>query len=154
MSLFTLKLAAARHVLGAIQAEELPLIADEVITRGVCSPALAELWLTRNPTLRDSAPLLEKALREVGIPLPTKAEAASTVAKYLIIRIVEGSILPSDGVRRLAEEICGWQPAQSKEKLNVRNLYPGEEARTVMTRLREKGGRLAATRQDILHRNG
>ena len=36
----------------------------------------------------------------------------------------------------------------------MRNLYPQNDARTVMTRLREKGGRLAATRQDILHRNG
>src|SRR5947208_1872194 len=107
MSLFPLKLAAARHVLGAIQAEELPLIADEAITRGICSPALAELWLTREPTLRDSEPVFEKALREVGIPLPTETEAANTVAKYLITRIVEGSISPRVGTRRLAEEVCG-----------------------------------------------
>ncbi|MBI1915912.1 MAG: hypothetical protein HYS12_14430 [Planctomycetes bacterium] len=107
MSLLTLKLAAARYVLGAIQAEELPMIADEVITRDVCSPALAELWLTRDPTLRDSGPVLEKALREVGIPLPTEAEAANTVAKYLITRIVEGSISPRAGMRRLVEEVCG-----------------------------------------------
>lgn len=55
---------------------------------------------------------------------------------------------------KAAEEICGWQGVQAKQHLNVRNLYPNEEARNVMTRLREKGGRLAATRQDILHRSG
>src|SRR5262249_10126087 len=105
MSLLPLKLAAARYVLGALQAAELPLIADEVITRGVCSPALAELWLTREPTLRDSVPLLEMALREVGIPLPTKVEAATIVAKYLVTHIVEGSLSPRAGMRRLVEEV-------------------------------------------------
>jgi hypothetical protein len=108
MSSFPLKLAAARHVLGALGAEELPLIADEAITRGVCSPALAELWLTREPTLRDSGPLLEKALREVGVPLPTKSEAADNVSRYLTTRIVEGSLSPRTGLCWFVEEVCGW----------------------------------------------
>ncbi len=96
MSVGTLKLAAARYALGC------------PINRDLCSPALAELWLTRTPTLRDSGPAFEKAMREVGIPLPTKAEAAGTLSIYLITRIVEGSLSPREGVRRIAEEVCGW----------------------------------------------
>ena len=72
MSLLNLKLAAARYVLGSIEAEELPRLADAVIDHGICSPALADLWLTREPTFRETAPMFEKALREVGLPLPSK----------------------------------------------------------------------------------
>src|SRR5256885_357677 len=98
MPLLRMRVAAAKYALGPLRSEELPRLADGAIDRGLCSPTLAELWLTRNPTLREAGPLFEKALRELGIPVPDRGEAALTLLKYYTGRIVEGALLPEEGM--------------------------------------------------------
>lgn len=59
---------------------------------------------------------------------------------------------------KAAEAICGWTSEEALKSLNVRGLYPGDQAREVMARLRTKEyggvGRLTSIRQEILNKAG
>ncbi|MGA9522571.1 MAG: GAF domain-containing protein [Myxococcaceae bacterium] len=54
-----------------------------------------------------------------------------------------------------AEAICGWTAEEAKSQINVRDLYPDQNAREIMKKLREDPrGQLALTRQDIRTKRG
>jgi PAS domain S-box-containing protein len=59
---------------------------------------------------------------------------------------------------KAAEAICGWTAEEALKSLNVRQLYPQDQAREVMARLRVRDyggvGRLTSTRQEILNKAG
>lgn len=59
---------------------------------------------------------------------------------------------------KAAEVICGWTAEEARRSLNVRQLYPHDQAREVMARLRTRDlggvGRLTSTRQEILNKAG
>jgi hypothetical protein len=70
-----MQLIAAKWVLGLLPSEALPEIATQVLVDGYDAPALRQFAGETQPSMADSAPTFEKALRERGIGLPTKTDA-------------------------------------------------------------------------------
>jgi hypothetical protein len=101
---------AARYVLGLADGEYLVAVADRALSEGIYSPALHELWQQSTPempelrgvartAMREVRPLFEQALRELGLGLPSRAEAA-----WLLSRQVMKQIVGSQGSPR--EALC------------------------------------------------
>ena len=83
-------LIAARHALGLIESWEVPGIADAALGAGTYSGALAELATLRSPTMADVSPLLERAFRELGTPIPSKDAAAWIILRHSIGQLAIG----------------------------------------------------------------
>lgn len=83
----SLRLIAAKHTLGLASSWELPPAADQALTEGIYSDALAELAAISYPTMAVVVPLLEKATRELGLTAPSRIEAAWFLAEHCIRRI-------------------------------------------------------------------
>jgi hypothetical protein len=119
MPLPCLKLAAARYRLETASSDDLVRAADEALSRGVYSYSLGELFTLGHPVLPTARPLFEAALRELGIPLPSKAEALGTVLAVHTRRIAEGAVSPEDGVASVYNEVgflLEWRPATDQER--------------------------------------
>src|SRR5438552_10283990 len=100
-----LDIAVARWVLGLLSGKELPWVACAALEAGLDSPALRRLAGELRPTMGEAEPLFEKALGELHIDVPTKSEAGLIVAKAYAVRIVEGSVSPYEGARRIWDDV-------------------------------------------------
>jgi hypothetical protein len=89
-----LRVVAAKYLLGLTESWEIPPIADRLLTNGVYSDALAELFGMKSPTMPTVGPLLEKAIAELHLVLPSKTEAAWYLADHCIRRIISGAEEP------------------------------------------------------------
>jgi hypothetical protein len=96
-----LRVLAARHVLGISYSWEFPPVADRALVNRVYSPSIAELAAMPEPIMSDAAPLLERALIELGLTLPSRAEAAWTIARHCMERIVSTTERPFEVLRLL-----------------------------------------------------
>jgi hypothetical protein len=94
-----LSLAAARFALDCASSEELVKLADDLLTSGVYSYSLGELYSIRYPNRSVVSPLFTSALKELGVALPSREEAART----LISAIAEGNVPPFEGLSLLRE---------------------------------------------------
>jgi hypothetical protein len=79
---------AARFALSIAESWELPPVADRALSGGVFSPSLAELSMLQGPTMSDIEPLFRQALKELGLPLPSLAEAAWILTRECMERVV------------------------------------------------------------------
>lgn len=96
-----LSLAAARFALELVSSEELVKLADDLLTNGVYSYSLGELYSIRSPNLAVVSPLFISALKEMGISLPSREEAARTLVKGSLSDIAEGNVTPFEGLTHL-----------------------------------------------------
>lgn len=78
---------AARFALSLVQSWELPPVADRALSGGAYSPALAELIMLQDPRSSDVDPLFRQALMELGVPLPSRVEAAWVLTRECMERI-------------------------------------------------------------------
>lgn len=97
----SLRLAAARHVLGLAQVEELVNAADDAMNDGVYSQSLCYLGTCREPTVGECAPLFVAALEDLGIPLPDATRAAVTLLEHYVVGMVEGAATPDEALAAL-----------------------------------------------------
>jgi len=98
----------ARFTVGRLPGEHLPAIACEMLASGLDSPALAEVAGLSHPTLRDSAELFSRALRETGFPELTTEQAWAIVLRDVLDRISQSRVEPYAG----ALEVCSlWHDA-------------------------------------------
>lgn len=86
-----LQLTAAKFALGLTQSWEIPPVADRALSNGEYSPALAELADIINPIRSEVEPLLLKALVEMGLSVPSKADAAWLTARHCIKQIASNA---------------------------------------------------------------
>jgi hypothetical protein len=100
-----LQTAAARYVLGVLPSWELPRIADAALERDIYSLSLGELATWIRPVMADAGPLFEKALRELGMPLPSSDEAAWTLLRHHIGRVASGQMSPREGLRAVLRDV-------------------------------------------------
>jgi hypothetical protein len=105
MSSPNLPLAAARFALNLAGSEELVRLADDLLTSGVYSHSLGELYSVRSPNLSVVGPLFSSALKELGVPLPSREEAARTLVRGYVCDISEGNVTPFEGLTRLLKSI-------------------------------------------------
>jgi hypothetical protein len=82
-----LKRLAANYALGLVHSWDLPPVADRALSSGVYSPSLAELAATTNPIMSEVGPLFERAMNELGHPVPPGDEAAWIVARAHVERV-------------------------------------------------------------------
>ena len=108
-----MQLAVAKWVLGLLSSEELPKIATYALDTGMDTPALRQLAGELRPVMADVGPIFNKALGELGSTLPSKPEAGLMVAREHAAEILEGTISPSEGARRI------W-----RDQLEVPDLKP------------------------------
>jgi hypothetical protein len=100
-----LLVVAARHRLSLVSADEIPKLADALLSDGVCTDALCQLIDVRYPTLSEAGPLLEGVLRALGFPLPPVGVAIQTVAMHYARSIFEETVAPWEGFSRLVK-VC------------------------------------------------
>ena len=100
-----MQLAVAKWVLGLLSSEELPEIATCALETGHDTPALRQLAGELRPVMSDVRPIFNKALIELGTALPSKPEAGLIVAREYATEILEGTISPFEGARRIWREI-------------------------------------------------
>jgi hypothetical protein len=98
-----LRTFAARHVLGLAHSWEFPPVADRALVNHVYSPSIAELAALPEPIMSDAAPLLERALGELGLALPSRSEAAWVIARHCMERLVSTMERPRDVLRLLRD---------------------------------------------------
>jgi hypothetical protein len=91
----------ARWITGDLSPESTPLLAVDLLSEGIESPAIIELAGLNRPTLSEVAPLVERVLRENSLE-PMERTAAYWRASYSVARdIVNGKLAPRDGAGRL-----------------------------------------------------
>jgi hypothetical protein len=97
----SLRLVAARYVLELTETPAVIQAAHDALDDGIYAHGLGEIITARDVSWGNIAPFLLSALRELGIPLPDKEEAAVTVVAEYVRPIAEGGLAPDAGVRSL-----------------------------------------------------
>ena len=108
-----LELAAARYVLGQIRSSEVVQLADEMLNRGVFSEGFTQLWCLSDVTMSEVAPLFEAALCELGVSLPSRADAKRLLVADILTPIVNQRSEPLKGLVAFMEWVC--RTCQSEE---------------------------------------
>jgi hypothetical protein len=91
-----LQAAAAKYVLGLLSGDDLPYVAADALTSGVdCSSlrVLASIGVGD----REAEQLFEKSLRELGLNMPSRHDAAVSVAREVAQKILRGDVSCLDG---------------------------------------------------------
>lgn len=101
----SVRVLAARHVLGVVHSWEFPPVADRALSEGLYSDALSELASIVNPTMSEVAPVFARAMTELGLPTPSRSEAAWCVAEHCIHRIAACDEAPFRPLS-LLEAVC------------------------------------------------
>ncbi|HVT82480.1 MAG TPA: hypothetical protein VHM90_17700 [Phycisphaerae bacterium] len=122
-----LRLLAAKFSLHLVDSWEVPPVADELLTNGIYSSALAELATQRKPSWSDVVPLLENAMAELQMPFPSKAEAAWMLARHCILRIAHEAGSPFETLSLLQKvSSAAWDVLPDKayvgENLDLKGL--------------------------------
>lgn len=105
-----LEIAAARLGLGILTSEEAIAAASAALDRGIYTDALG-LLMFEEPNWFVVRPLFERALSELGIPIPPPDRASLILARQHARRIVAGETTPYDGARRIWFEIANTKGA-------------------------------------------
>ena len=106
----TPEILAALWQLKSLASEEVPGTAEALLTRGYDTPAVVELAGLVRPVRSDAEPIVERALRELGVKRPTDAEAGRSLAAFWAAEILAGRLDPYVGARRIWTEswfACG-----------------------------------------------
>ena len=101
----SLRLAAARHVLGLALGDELVQAAHDALDSGVYSYSLGELAANTAKHWSDRESLFLSALAELEIAIPDPSDALKTVLADLLRPVAEGTKDPVGALRRLFDEV-------------------------------------------------
>jgi hypothetical protein len=101
----SLLVTAARYALGLAKSLELTEAADSELNRGVYSDALIQLATMHGLVVEEAGPLFEKALHELGVPLPFREDALRALLLHYIGAVAEGTVPPHAGLARLVDEL-------------------------------------------------
>ena len=106
-SLAHVRLAAARYVLHLTDTAEIIRLADELLSNGVYTQALGELLFLPDPryTASEPGPIFERAVRELGLPVLNREEAALTLVRQCLRDVAEGAQEPSKAIMDFYQEV-------------------------------------------------
>jgi hypothetical protein len=99
-----LQLTTARYALELADPQELVDCADELLTQGIYTYSLGELYSIRDPVYYDVAPRFVACLRELSIAVPTHEQASLTLVAHFVHQIVEGKYDPREHLGRFWRE--------------------------------------------------
>jgi hypothetical protein len=103
----SLEVAAALWRLGLLRSDEITGIAYRALESGHDSLSLRILAGETEPILSTVGPLFERALEEVGVPVPSAEDAGRAVARHFASAIVAGTLGPVEGARRIWWDVFG-----------------------------------------------
>ncbi len=86
--------ANARLVLGKLSSEKIVELANEWLETGIYSESLGELCTMKTPMMSDVGPLFSSAMKELGIPVIGKKEAAVLLTQSVLRRVSDGCSNP------------------------------------------------------------
>ena len=84
--------AIAHYKLGKLSSEDIVKLADSWLAQGLFTNSINLIAMEQTPVMSDVGPMFEKAIAELGLPIPTKVEAARIAAKDIIEKMVSGKI--------------------------------------------------------------
>ena len=97
-----LEVPAARFVLGWFDSFELAAVAQALVVDGYESPSLLLLAGTYPQDLPwEGHELLERSLRELGEPLPSRQEACLVFARDYARRLLDGELTPDGAAKAI-----------------------------------------------------
>jgi len=106
--------AIGAFVLGKLNTENLPTVAAEAVRSNYDSPSLWELADSEGADPDHIRKLLFRALDELGIQAPSVETAAITAAKEIARDVVEGTITPYQGAKRIWSDLYTRYPTLQK----------------------------------------
>jgi hypothetical protein len=121
MQPLNLELAAARVSLGVMVREELPAVALQALEDGHDSTSLRLLAGLCAAEMDEALPLFQRALSEIGMPLPPKDSAVMSLSRDMARKIVNGETAPYNG----AKAIWGLARLQDEDDLVALNPFIG-----------------------------
>lgn len=100
-ALALLVVTAARYVLGVENAATLRQAADRALDCGFYTEALGQLAMEfhSESLVADAGPIFERALAQLGLSLPSHADAVWVALRHAIGRIARGEVPPRAGLR-------------------------------------------------------
>jgi hypothetical protein len=99
-----LRLTVARYTLGLAHSQELSQAADAALNQ-VYTDSLCQLATTGDLVLPEAGRLFEKALRELGLSLPSREEAIQALLIHSIGAVAEGAVAPRAGLESLKRDL-------------------------------------------------
>lgn len=100
-----LRRLANQFVLGLVALDDIPVIAESLISDNIESPSLLRLLADVNQRHEEHNRLFQRALAELGQVLPAKEDAAVELAALIASRIGDGSVTPIVGATFIWKEI-------------------------------------------------
>jgi len=86
------EVAISHYKLGKLSSSEIVDLANSWLEDGVYTDSLNYIVMEQSPLMVDVAPLFESAIRELGLEVPGKIEAAKYAARDTIQKMVSGEI--------------------------------------------------------------
>lgn len=111
-----MKSIQAQWVLGFIPTNQLPEIAADALSAGIESKSLVELAGLNGMETDDARKAFERALNELGYKSMEKADALRNYATTVSISMVESSLAPLEGAKRI------WRATLAANLTNFHDL--------------------------------
>jgi len=94
-----------KYALGEMLVDDLPCVADTAIESGYEAEALYELAGARGRDPEELRCMLQRALDELDIKMPTPAQAALSNARSIAAAILAGDVSPYEGARQIWADV-------------------------------------------------
>ena len=98
-----LEIAASKTVLGLTPPEALPSAATAALEAGCDSPSLRALAGLTDVEVDEARSLLERALAELSLRLPSERDAVMRLAREIAAQVLEGKTSPYQGAKEIWE---------------------------------------------------
>lgn len=98
------RIAAARFAMGQLRSDEAIAAANAALDAGVFSESLAGL-ISEEPIWSSVGPLFKRAMAELHLPIPSRAQALAIIVRDIAKRMIEGELAPYEGARRIWTEV-------------------------------------------------
>ncbi|SRR6266849_1741256 len=96
-----LREAIARYVLGKLPDSELPSLAADALEEGLNSPSLACLALADPSHVVSNRSLLQTALKEIAVEVPSRESAVRWLICLAASKILSGELSPQAGANEI-----------------------------------------------------
>jgi hypothetical protein len=108
-----------KYALGRLLADDLPAVAVQALENGYDSPSLRQLAGADASNPQQIRSLFLKALDELNLPLPSAREAGLSLARSIANEVLEGTVMPYEGAKRIWHEVYVYFPELKELKLFV-----------------------------------
>ena len=113
----TLRLALVRLSIGDQPTEDLSDLAADALAHGIDSPSLRILAGTSKGDVREARDLFVEAMEELGVEMPSEAEARRAMVRYWATEMIAGTLTPYAGSRLIWWR--GWEPLGRPDDLTL-----------------------------------